>query len=78
MIKILFLRTQVSDKGRIDMYCLAHSEDEYVYGKSKKVKNYLDEKMQLNWKLQFFPKENLLLDVVHELKEEEGKKVTGL
>ena len=60
------------------MYCLAHMEDKYVYGKSKVVKDYLDEKTYANWKLQFFPKEKLLLDVVQELKEEEGKHVVGL
>lgn len=60
------------------MYCLAHTEDQYVYGKSKVVKTYLDDKKQTNWKLQFFPKEKLLLDVVDELKEEEGKLVIGL
>lgn len=60
------------------MYCLAHTENEYVYGKSNVVKDYLDEKIYANWKLQFFPKEKLLLDVVQELKEEEGKHVIGL
>jgi len=60
------------------MYCLAHTEFEYVYGKSKVVQNYLDEKMDVNWKLQFFPKEKLLLDVVQELKVGGGKQVIGL
>lgn len=60
------------------MYCLAHTEYEYVYGKSKVVQNYMNDKKDVNWKLQFFPKEKLLLEVVQELKEGEGKQVIGL
>lgn len=60
------------------MYCLANTIDEYVYGDAKEVKNYVEEHIHFNWRLQFFPKKKLLLDVVEIIKEEEGKTVIEL
>ena len=61
------------------MYCLANDScDRYVYGQSKKVKDYIEWNPNTNWNLQFFPKENLLLEAVEKLIKEEGKTVINL
>ncbi|MFX3673776.1 MAG: hypothetical protein ACE3JQ_04950 [Paenisporosarcina sp.] len=54
------------------------SSDYYVYGHSKNVKAYIEENLEENWNLQFFPKEAVLLEVVEGIKKEEGKKVIYL
>ncbi len=60
------------------MYCIAYSADKCVYGNSKEVKNYIEDKIEVKWRLRFFPKKKLLLDVVGNIKEEEGKTVIQL